>query len=335
MQLNQRAYALINQYVAGLAASYNVADTSRYFSLTDPKETTLRDALLHSAEFLQMITVMDVDQLQGQVVAVGNPGLFTGRKKEGRFTKRVGVDGNEYKLVETDSCAQLTFALLSVWANAGSENEFFQRVTDFSNNSFALDMIRIGFNGTSIAVDSDPVANPNGEDVNRGWHTIVKERSPNQIVTDPIVLGANGDYKSLDAMASDLINTKIGEPFRQEPNLIVLCGADLVAAEEFRLYNAADRPTEKNAAQLLSQSIAGRRAFVPPYMPGKRMIVTTPSNLHIYTQRGTRQRKSEWVDDRKAFENKYLRNEGYAVEYDELYAAFDENAVTISDEPQP
>ncbi|EJF7771152.1 P2 family phage major capsid protein, partial [Salmonella enterica subsp. enterica serovar Newport] len=46
-------------------------------------------------------------------------------------------------------------------------------------------------------------------------------------------------------------------------------------------------------------------------------------------QRGTRQRKAEFVEDRKQYENKYLRNEGYAVEYPELYAAFDESAVTI------
>ena len=59
------------------------------------------------------------------------------------------------------------------------------------------------------------------------------------------------------------------------------------------------------------------------------MIVTTLPNLHIYTQRGTRQRKAEFVEDRKQYENKYLRNEGYAVEYPELYAAFDESAVAI------
>ncbi|EBA5798860.1 P2 family phage major capsid protein, partial [Salmonella enterica] len=30
-----------------------------------------------------------------------------------------------------------------------------------------------------------------------------------------------------------------------------------------------------------------------------------------------------WNDDRKRFENNYLRMEGYGVEHDELYAAFD------------
>ncbi|WP_415843122.1 P2 family phage major capsid protein, partial [Yersinia entomophaga] len=86
---------------------------------------------------------------------------------------------------------------------------------------------------------------------------------------------------------------------------------------------------------MLSDSIAGRPAMVPPFMPGKRMTVTTLANLHIYTQRGTRQRKAEFVEDRKQFENKYLRNEGYAVEYPELYAAIDESAVTIGEVKEP
>ncbi|MCW6545528.1 phage major capsid protein, P2 family [Yersinia ruckeri] len=336
MQLNQRARQYIDAYSAKLSQSYNVSDASRYFSLTDPKETLLRDALLETAEFLNMITVVDVDQLQGQVVAVGNPGIFTGRKEGGRFIRPTGVSGNEYKLVETDSGAALTWAMLSVWANAGDENEFFQRMQDFTNQSFALDMLRIGFNGKSVAKSTNPTENPNGEDVNIGWHELVRQyKEGQQIISTPVTLDAQGDYKSLDAMASDLINAKIPQQYRNDPRLVVLVGADLVAAEQYRLYQKADRPTEKIAAQMLSDSIAGRPAMVPPFMPGKRMTVTTLANLHIYTQRGTRQRKAEFVEDRKQFENKYLRNEGYAVEYPELYAAIDESAVTIGEVKEP
>ncbi len=70
-------------------------------------------------------------------------------------------------------------------------------------------------------------------------------------------------------------------------------------------------------------------------MPGKRLVVTTLSNLHLYTQRNTRQRKAEFVDDRKQYENNYLRNEGYALEYPELYGAIDESAVTIGELIEP
>lgn len=329
MFLNQRARELLRAYSMGLAAEYGQDSAERYFSLTDPKETQLRAALLESVGFLSMITVADVDQLSGQVVNVGNPGIFTGRKEGGRFIRNTGVDGLEYKLSETDSGAALTWAMLSVWANAGDENEFFQRMQEFTNQSFALDMLRIGFNGKSVAKSTDPEKYPNGEDVNIGWQEFVRAFDDNQIITDAVSLGAGGDYVSLDAMASDLINSKIPAQFRNDPRLTVLVGADLVAAEQHRLYQAADRPTEKIAAQMLGTSIAGRPAIVPPFMPGKRMVVTPLSNLHIYTQRGTRQRKAEFVEDRKQYENKYLRNEGYAVEYPEMYAAFDESAVTI------
>lgn len=336
MQLNNRALDYIDAFSAGLAEHYGVTNPSRAFKLTDPQETTLRAALLESVEFLSMITVADVDQLSGQVVSVGASALHTGRKAEGRFTKRVGVDGNDYKLVETDSCAALRWDLLSMWANAGSEGEFFQMVQTFSNQAFALDMLRIGFNGKSVAVDTDPEKNPNGEDVNIGWHARMKNFNDGfQIMDTPITLDDKGDYRSLDAMASDLINAKIPAQFRTDPRLVVLVGADLVAAEQYRLYQAADRPTEKIAAQLLGSTIAGRPAIIPPFMPGKRMVVTPLSNLHIYTQRGTRQRKAEFVEDRKQYENKYLRNEGYAVEVPELYAAIDEEAVTIGKVTEP
>lgn len=336
MQLNHRALDFIDAYAAGLAEHYSVTNPSRAFKLTDPQETTLRAALLESVEFLSLITVADVDQLSGQVVSVGASALHTGRNADGRFTKRVGVDGNDYKLVETDSCAALRWDLLSMWANAGSEEEFFQLVQTFSNQAFALDMLRIGFNGKSVAPTTDPVKNPNGEDVNIGWHARMKTfKDGYQIMSDPITLDDKGDYRSLDAMASDLINAKLPQQFRNDPRLVVMVGADLVAAEQYRLYQAADKPTEKIAAQMLGSTIAGRPAIVPPFMPGKRMVVTPLSNLHIYTQRGTRQRKAEFVEDRKQYENKYLRNEGYAVEVPELYAAIDEDAVTIGKVTEP
>lgn len=336
MQLNHRALEFIDAYSAGLAGHYGVSNPSRAFKLTDPQETSLRGALLESVEFLSLITCADVDQLSGQVVSVGASALHTGRNADGRFIRRVGVDGNDYKLVETDSCAALRWDLLSIWANAGSEEEFFQLVQAFSNQAFALDMLRIGFNGTTVEPTTDPVKNPNGEDVNIGWHARMKTfNDGKQIITDAITLDDAGDYHSLDAMASDLINSKIPQQFRNDPRLVVLVGADLVAAEQYRLYQAADRPTEKIAAQMLGNTIAGRPAIVPPFMPGKRMVVTPLSNLHIYTQRNTRQRKAEFVEDRKQYENKYLRNEGYAVEVPEVYAAIDETAVTIGKITEP
>ncbi|EPI2527340.1 phage major capsid protein, P2 family [Escherichia coli] len=324
MQLNQKTESLLRKYAAGLGAANGVDDVTRYFALSDPKETALRDAIMHSDEFLSKLpNVLDVEQVTGQVVTTGTPGLHTGRKKDGRFTIQLGVTGNEYKLAETDSGAHLLYTTLVTWANAGSENEFFNRIQNFVNRQIALDILRIAFNGTSVAENTDPVTNKNGEDVNTGWHAIVKARSAKQIVEAGPTLGKGGDFIGLDAAVADLVHTLIDESYRGHPDLVVLVAPDLVAQDKVTLLNAIDAPTEKVAAQLIGRQIAGLTAYTPPFMPEGRLIVTTLANLHIYTQRGTRQRRAEWNDDRKRFENNYLRMEGYAVEHDEIYAAYD------------
>ncbi|MFM5404881.1 phage major capsid protein, P2 family, partial [Aeromonas veronii] len=218
-----------------------------------------------------------------------------------------------------DSCASLDWATLCVWANAGSEGEFLRLVGDFINKAFALDMLRVGWNGVEAVDDTDPKAHPLGEDVNKGWHQlarewndgsqIIKADDGQKIYFDP---NGQGNYKTLDEMASDLINTTIDPLFRQDPRLVVLVGTDLVASAQAKLYSEATKPTEQIAAQKLAESIAGRKAYIPPFFPGKRMVVTTLDNLHIYTQRGTRKRKADDNQDKKCFDNQYWRMEGYA-----------------------
>lgn len=107
MHLNNRARDLLDKYSSGMAQQFGARDTSRYFSLNDPQENALRLALLESVEFLNMITCLDVDQLSGQVISVGSSVLHTGRSENGRFIRQVGVDGNDYSLAETDSCAAI------------------------------------------------------------------------------------------------------------------------------------------------------------------------------------------------------------------------------------
>jgi P2 family phage major capsid protein len=335
MHLNQQARAMLQTYGAQMAAQFGVTTVAEQFAITGPKESALRKKILESSAFLKMINVMDVDQIQGQVVEVGASGLHTGRKAGGRFTKNGALSGHEYKLVETDSNCSVTWDTLSIWANSGGEGEFMRLLNESAAEAFARDILRVGFNGTSVAATSDATANPNGEDINKGWQALVKADKPAQIITEDVYLDGDGggDYKTLDAMASDLINTKIAVQFRNDPRLVVLVGADLVAAESARLYDSADRPSEKIAAQNLPFSIAGRKAIVPDFMPGKRMVVTFLSNLQVLTQRGTRHRKAKHEEDRKTFENSYLRWEGYAVGNYDCYAAFDEANVKFGPEP--
>ncbi|MFC4654366.1 phage major capsid protein, P2 family [Rheinheimera marina] len=342
MNLTKLATACIKAYSAQLAKAYEVENTSEQFAVTGPMETRLKAALLDSSEFLRMITTLDVDQIKGQVVSVGNTGIATGRKAGARFTSGQGVDGNQYELRETDSCAYVDWGTLAVWANAGTEQQFMKLMSENATQRFALDILRVGFNGTSAAANTDPDANPLGQDVNIGWHQLVTTNAPDQIMTDDIYFNpdatgelADGEYKTLDAIVTELRLTLIPEQLRNDPRLVVLVGSDLVAAAQIKLMNQADKPTERVAASQMDKSIGGLRAYTPPFFPGKRLVVTLLSNLHCYTQKGTRSRKSENVEDRKRWEDKYWRYEGYAVEDYEAYAAVDESAMNIGPAPAP
>lgn len=323
------------------------------FSISPPQETALRLALMEANWFLPLITMRDVSQIRGQVIDVGNPGVFTGRDPDKRFTKDVGLSGNLYQLYPTDSCARLPWALMSDWIHSGTtDEEFIQLVAEFTLLTFANDILRVGFNGTHAAAKTDLEKYTNGEDINTGWHQIAKnfdkahadDSTPDEDripgftprVMNPgdgvLTLGENGIFKTLDAMASWLISTTIPQQFQNDPGLVLLIGSDLIAAEQFRLFQEAGKPTENIAAQMLANTVTGRRVYVAPFLPGKRMIATTLANLHVYAQRGHQYRRAEHVQDRMGFENAWWRNQGYALGHPMMYGAIDEAAIAIEAE---
>jgi P2 family phage major capsid protein len=303
---------------------------SRSFSLTATKENTLRAALLESGWMMGNITLRDINACSGHAINIGASELHTGRVEGGRFRKKVAINGTEFWLSETDTSARISYAEMAEIYNLGKAGSFDEEMNAFFNQAYALDMLRIGFNGSSIADTTNPEANKKGEDVNIGWHALAKDfQDGKQIITAPVSLGESGEWKNIDLLANHLITNFIAEPFREDPRLVVLVGAELAAQQRLKIFNAADRPADINAAQMATSSVAGRFAFIPPFMPGKRLAVTTLNNLHIYTQANTRFFRAEFDEDNCEYTHSYLRNEGYALGDAELYAAVDESAITL------
>ncbi|WP_421595147.1 P2 family phage major capsid protein [Rahnella sp. PD4] len=301
------------------------------FTISTPSENSLHIAMLESGWMMGSITLRDIDSSTGQAIEIGDNSLHSGRVLSGRFKKKLTVNGTPFELVETDSCVSLSYEQLGQLANINSFDKFVSLLSDFFGRAVSLDMLRIGFNGEYAGLPTNPIENPKGEDINTGWHAIAREfNNGSQVITEKFSLGEGGDYPHLDALANQLIKDKIPEAFREDPRLVVLVGAELAAKERLCLFNAADRSlSDTAAAQLLTSSIAGRFAFVPPFMPGTRLAITTLENLHIYTQKGSRRFRAEFVDDSAEYQHAYLRNEGYALGNGFLYAAADENAITL------
>lgn len=320
----------LNEYSVALGQAAGVIDVTKSFAIAAPMETKLRGAIQQSDSFLKLISMIPVDQITGQVVDVGIGAILTGRKKDGRFSAKLGKGGNTYTLVETDSGAAITWVELTQWANAGNQGQFIKLMNEAITRNFALDMLRIGFNGTHAAETTDPILHSLGQDVNKGWVTIVKEKAPAQVIA-AATLDSTGktkdSYKNLDSLVNDLVGNVIDESLQGDPNLVVCVGRDLVSAESHRLLESADSPTEHKAAQSLAKTIDGRKAYTPPFFPPKAIWVTTLSNLQILTQKGTQWRKSRNEEDRKQFESSYLRMEGYAVGNLDKFAAIESVAI--------
>ncbi len=331
---NAQASSFLQKYCESVAKAAVVAgvNPAELFAISPVIETKLRQAIVHSDSFLNLISVQSVDQIKGQVVDVGTGALLTGRVKDGRFRSTLGMDGNTYELIETDSCAAIKWATLTQWANSGGSGEFIKYMNAAITRNYALDMLRIGFHGIKISDTTDPATYPNGEDVNKGWLIIAKEKAAAQVlpteVLDPTGT-TNSSYKTLDSLVNDLKNTTIHEVHRGSPDLVVLIGSDLVAAEQHRLLEAADTPSENKHAQKLATTVAGMTVYTPPFFKPTQVWITSLKNLQILTQKGTQWRKAKNEEDRKQFENSYLRMEGYAIGDLDKFAAIED--VTISD----
>ncbi|MDN4696305.1 phage major capsid protein, P2 family [Vibrio parahaemolyticus] len=324
--LNAVSTQYLQEFTSAVVEAAGAQSSSKMFNITPPMETKLRQAIMESDAFLSMISLQPVSQIKGQVIDVGGDGLATGRGDGKRFLADVNQDGNTYELTKTDSGAKILWELMTQWANSGSKNEWLKMMKASISRRFALDMLRIGFNGTSIAAVTDPVANPLGQDVNKGWLTIVKEKKATQVLAtaklDPT--GATADsYKNLDSLVQDLINTTIAPEHRQDPDLVVLVGSDLVAAEQHRLLEAADTPTEHKAAQQLAKTIAGKKAYTPPFFPTDQIWVTNTKNLQILTQEGTQWRRSVNDEEELSYKQNHIRMEGYAVGNLKKFAAIE------------
>lgn len=314
--LNAVSTAYLAEFSLSVAQAAGSSVPYGTFNITPPMETKLRQAILESHEFLTMVSLLPVQQIKGQVVDVGNDGLSTGRTANGRFSREMGQKGNTYELVKTDSGAHILWETMTQWANSGKKDEWLKLMLNAITSIFALDILRVGFNGTSVATPTDPDANPLGQDVNKGWLQQVKEKKAAQVLPtgklDPTGV-AEDSYKNLDSLAQDLINTTIAPQHRQDPDLVVLVGSDLVASEQHRLLEAADKPTEHKAAQSLAKTIAGKKAYTPPFFPPKSIWITNTKNLQVLTQTGTQRRRQKNNEDQDRYESNHLRMEGYAV----------------------
>lgn len=305
-----------------IAETYGVEQSSQMFTVEPSIAQELNDAITAKADFLERINVVPVSEIKGEKVFIGVNGPVTGRtntKTTDREAKDASaLDNSLYELASTESDVGLPYAKIDAWAKFP---DFKDRYSAAVQKRIAQDRIVVGFHGTHAAPQTDLVANPKLQDVNKGWLQQLREHAPQQVlkegkVAGKVTLGVGGDYANLDALVHDT-KQMVDETLREDGDLVAIIGTDLLAADKAKLYTKqGDTPTEKERiedAQVIA-TYGGLPAFSVPNFPVNAVLVTSWDNLSIYFQDSSWRKQTVDNPKRSRVEDYNSRNEGYVIE---------------------
>lgn len=320
MKANTRA--ALNQYTAQVAKLNAIASAFEKFTVTPSVQQTLEKRIQESSDFLTRINVVPVDELEGEKVGLGVSGTIAGRTdttSNDRVPRDVhDLTKNRYKCNKTDFDTAIRYNTLDTWAKFP---EFQEKLRDSILQQQALDRIMIGFYGTSVAVSTDRVANPQLQDVNIGWIKKVRDDAPARLMSEVVPasgevrVGKLGDYENLDALVMDAINL-MDPAFRRRGDLVVMMGRELLHDKYFPLVNREQGAQDTLATDvILSQRrVGGLPAVEVPFIPEGTIVITSFANLSIYWQEGGRRRHILDNPKRDRIENYESSNDAYVVE---------------------
>lgn len=311
------------QYVSQIAQLNNVqaAHVDKQFTIAPTVQQTLEAQIQESSEFLTKVNVIGVSEMEGEKLGLGVSGPVAGRTDTNLAARSprnlLDMKNNKYKCTHTDFDSFIGYAQIDMWAKFA---DFQTRLRNAVVERQALDRIMIGFHGTSIAENTNIATNPLLQDVNKGWLQHMREDAPENVMTQgaaagKITIGANGDYKNLDAVVFDAVNL-LDPWFQTSPDLVVIVGRELMHDKYFPLVNKDQAPTETLAADVVisQKRLGGLQAVTVPFFPDNKILITSLNNLSIYYQEGARRRQIVDNASRSRVENFDSSNDAYVVE---------------------
>ncbi|MCY1556191.1 phage major capsid protein, P2 family [compost metagenome] len=129
-------------------------------------------------------------------------------------------------------------------------------------------------------------------------------------------MGATGDYKNLDELVYEAVNSLIDPWHRESADLRVIIGREIKTDHIQPQIANNPLPSEREAlSRLIALSrIGGVASLNVPYVPAGSILITIPKNLAIYYQDGGRRRSVIDNPKKDQIENYESSNDAYVVE---------------------
>ena len=318
---------LFHAYCAAIATLNNVASAVEKFTVNPSVQQKLETRIQESSEFLGRINNIGVAEQQGEKLGLGIGSPIAGTT-DTTTTDRVptdptSMDAHGYLCTQTNFDSLIRYSKLDAWAKFP---DFQTRIRDVILKRQALDVITIGFNGTSRAATSNKATNPLLQDVNIGWLQKYRTYAAARVL-DEVYAGSNKvqvgsaidvahGYKNLDALVFDAVNNMIDPWYREDTELVAIMGRDLLADKYFPMINTNNVPTETMAADMIisQKRVGGLQAVRVPYFPANAILITRLDNLSRYYQDGARRRTIVDNAKRDQIENYESSNDAFVVE---------------------
>ena len=322
---------------------------------TPSPQQRLVERMQDTSEFLKRINLIGVEQQIGQTigltmntpVASRSNTAGTGISAPQRRTPidPTGLDNFPYACVQTEFNPLFPYAKLDQWAKFPN---FEILMRDAILKRQALDRILIGLNGTSASALTAGMAAGNADlhDMNKGWLQWMLDNNAERVLTQGVVAGKvtygaattaypAPDYVSIDALVYDVRMTLLPPWAREDPDLVVIAGSDVIHDKYFPLINRNEGSFDLIAQMALfasSKTIGMLPAFRVPYMPAGTLIITRFDNLSLYYQTGSMRRMLRDEPQWNRVVDYNSSNEAYVVE-DPNYAAMVQNITSTETAP--
>ncbi|ESQ89992.1 capsid protein [Asticcacaulis sp. AC460] len=318
----------MKQYVSHIALINGVADATEKFVAAPEVQQTLVTKLQESSDFLSRINMPLVTEKSAQIIGLSISSTLAGRVNTATTDRPVqdpsALDDRSYDCKQTNFDTALTYAKLDLWAKFP---DFQVRIQNEIIKRIALDMIMIGWNGTSAAAATNRGTYPLLQDVNIGWLQKMRTENAARVMTegaedDVVTYGTDptADYANLDALVYDAINTLIPVQHRDNPNLIVITSTGLLHDKYLPIINR-DQDSENMVASdivMSTKRLGGKPAVTVPFFPAGKVLITTYDNLSIYEQEGAHRRTLVDNAKRDQYEDYQSGNYAYVIEDLEL-----------------
>lgn len=339
--LTSKTEDLLGAMEERLKKTYGRQRLDKAFAAPTPAiEQKLVEKITESSELLSAINT-PVVSVENQEKVIVNPVSSVSSRVDTNTEDRVPLlltnpDGSKFTMTSVNNDYAVKYSTLNNWSKFP---DFEQRVLGTMRSAIAISKVKCAWNGTSVAVKSDRIANPLGEDVSIGFLQRLREyRNGSMVVVDGAtsgqikIGGPEADFPSVDAMCFALLNL-IPEHLR--------IGLTVYLGSELRFYNGAEilsetslKATERAALNdQLTNRTYGTLSLPPTsflsFFPVRGVFIGSARNLSLYTQDGsTRQRM---IDNPKRDQYEYYNtvNEAFVIEDEDQTAMAEHKNIVL------